>query len=131
MHFVKYLTILANISKADFLQKGFKGILVIWFLLCILPGDCLLLGCGGGDDFHCHEKESTLVSQHCDNASVPQDDQHCPNCCVLCAHNVILDVLQNSSFPRIHSSRRFKTFSFKRPMNIFQTVIYHPPRLTT
>ena len=131
MHFVKYLIILANMSKDNFLRKGFKGIFVIWFVLCILPGDCFLLGCGERDAFCCHEKESTSVSQHCDNSSIPQEDQHCSNCCVLCAHNVILYVLQNSSFPHICSSSRLKTFSFKRPKSIFQAVIYHPPRLTT
>ena len=112
-----------------FLKEGLKGILVIWFLLCILPGDCFVLGCVEKDSFHCGETETVVSSQTDDDSPIPSADSHCPTCCVLCAHNLVLHVFQKSSFTFTNTSSRFKTQPFNHFKNIFQTIIYHPPRL--
>ena len=112
-----------------FLKEGLKGILVIWFLLCILPGDCFVLGCVEKDSFHCGETETAVSSQTDDDSPIPSADSHCPTCCVLCAHNLVLHVFQDSSFTFTNTSSRFKTQPFNHFKNIFQTIIYHPPRL--
>ena len=113
-----------------FLKKGFIVILAIWFLLCILPGDCLVLGCAERDSFHCGERESAVSSHNDDCSSIPTDDPCCPNCCVLCANNLVLHVFQDTSFPFTNTSSRLKIQPFNHFKNIFQTIIYHPPRLT-
>ena len=114
-----------------FLKEGLKGILVIWFLLCILPGDCFVLGCVEKDSFHCGETETVVSSQTDDDSPIPSADSHCPTCCVLCAHNLVLHVFQDSSFTFTNTSSRFKTQPFNHFKNILQTSIYHPPRLFT
>ena|SRR3990167_338816 len=117
--------------KTMFLKEGLKGILVIWFLLCILPGDCLVLGCAEKDSFYCVQKEYDAVSSHHDDcSSIPTDDPCCPNCCALCANNLVLHVFQDSSFVFTSPSSRIKTPLFSHFDTIFQTNIYHPPRLT-
>ena len=116
--------------KTNFLKKCLKSILIIWFLLCILPGDCLVLGCVEKDLSHCVAKESAVSSHNNDCSSIPTDDPCCPDCCLLCTHNLVLHVFQKSSFTFTNTSSRFKTQPFDHPNNIFQTIIYHPPRLT-
>jgi len=74
--------------KTIFIKGGLKSILAIWFLLCILPGDCFLLGCVEKDSFHCNETETVVSSQTDADSPIPSADLHCPNCCVLCAHNL-------------------------------------------
>jgi hypothetical protein len=113
-----------------FLKKAFIGIMVIWFLLCILPGDCLVLGCVEKDLFHCDQKETVVLSQNDTPSSVPEGNPHCQNCCVLCANNLVLHVFQDSSFAFTNTSSRLKTQPFNHFKNVFQTIIYHPPRLT-
>lgn len=115
--------------KVVFLNNSFIGILIVWFLLCILPGDCFLLGCGEKDSFHCSERESAGLSHHDDSSSLPSDDQHCSHCCLLCAHNVVMGLLQNSSLFISSPSSRFQTRPCNHFKSIFQTIIYHPPRL--
>src|SRR3990167_8986214 len=91
--------------KTMFLKEGLKGILVIWFLLCILPGDCFVLGCVEKDSFHCGETETAVSSQTDDDSPIPSADSHCKTCCVLCAHNLVLHVFQDSSFTFTNTSR--------------------------
>ena len=114
-----------------FLKEGLKGILVIWFLLCILPGDCFVLGCVETNSFHCGEKEPAVLSYNDNCASTSTDDPCCPNCCVLCANNLILHLFQDSLFTFTNTSSRLKTQPFNHFTNILQTTIYHPPRLFT
>ena len=102
----------------------------MWFFLCILPGDCLLLGCGEQDASRCTEEETAMTSHHDADGCVLPEDDHCPNCCVLCAHNLVAHVYQIPSYVFVHSSIRAKTFLAPHADTIFQTVIYHPPRLT-
>ena len=115
--------------KIVFLQKGLQSILVIWFFLCILPGDCLVLGCVEKDSLHCAEKESVILSQNGTDSSIPVGVSHCSKCCVLCAHNLVIGLLQNSSLFLSSSSSWFKPLHCNHPQSILQTVIYHPPRL--
>src|SRR3972149_7336660 len=115
--------------KTIFTKCGLKSILAIWFTLCILPGDCLVLGCAEKDSFYCGERESAVLSHNDDCSSIPTDDPCCPTCCVLCAHNLVLHVFQKSSFTFTNTSSRFKTQPFNHFKNIFQSIIYHPPRL--
>ncbi|MBI2470359.1 MAG: hypothetical protein HYV59_03845 [Planctomycetes bacterium] len=118
-------------KKIIFFKRGFIGILVVWFLLCILPGDCLVLGCAEKDSFHCTERESAVLSHNDTCPSIPEDKPHCQNCCVLCAHNLVLHLFQNPPFSFTGTPGRFKTISVDHPNRIFQTIIYHPPRLFT
>ena len=118
-----------SMHKIIFLKKGLLGILVIWFLLCIVPGDCLLLGCDEKDLLHCAEKELVLLSHNDADSHIPMGDQHCSHCCVLCAHNFVMGLLQNSSLFLSSSSSLFKTLHFNHSKSIFQTIIYHPPRI--
>lgn len=117
-------------NKSIFLHKGIKGILALWFLLCILPGDCLLLGCGEQDANRCAGEETAIASHHDADDCTPPDDDHCTDCCVLCAHNLVVHVCQTPSHVFIHSSIRARMFLAPHADTIFQTVIYHPPRLT-
>lgn len=107
-----------------------KTIVVIWFLLCIVPGDCLLLDCAGENASACHEKASAILS--CGNADTcfPQTDAHCPNCCTLCANHLVLPLFQNFSFVFTSPASLVKMPLFTHFDGIFQTLIYHPPRLT-
>ncbi|MBI4222235.1 MAG: hypothetical protein HY607_06095 [Planctomycetes bacterium] len=115
--------------KTIYIKYGLKSILTVWFFLCILPGDCFVLGCVEKDLFHCDQKESVIISQNDADSSIPQSNPHCQNCCVLCANNLVLHVFQDSSFTFTNTSSRFKTQPFNHFKNIFQTSIYHPPRL--
>ncbi len=117
-------------EKIIFLKKAFIGILTVWFLLCILPGDCLLLGCGEKDTACCVEKESTVLSHKDGCSSIPEDDPCCPTCCLLCAHNIVMHVFQNASFAFISTPSRLNPQPFNHHKNVFQTTIYHPPRLS-
>src|SRR3989339_975529 len=108
--------------KTIFMKGGLKSILAIWFLLCILPGDCFVLGWAEKDSFHCGERESAVLSQNDDCSSIPTDDPCCPDCCLLCTHNLVLHVFQKSSFTFTNTSSRFKTQPFDHPNNIFQTI---------
>jgi len=116
--------------RVNFIKRSIKSILVIWFFLCILPGDCLVLGCVEKDLFHCDQKETVVLSQNDTTSPVPEGNPHCQNCCVLCAHNLVLHIFQNASFIFASTPSRFKTQPFNHFKNIFQTIIYHPPRLT-
>src|SRR3972149_3021641 len=83
--------------KTIFIKGGLKSILAIWFLLCILPGDCFLLGCVEKDSFHCNETETVVSSQTDADSPIPSADLHCPNCCVLCKHTISLLTFTNAS----------------------------------
>jgi hypothetical protein len=116
-------------EKIIFLKKGFIVILTVWFLLCILPGDCLVLGCGENDSFHCDEMESAVLSHNDDCSSIPSDDRHCSHCCLLCTHNLVFGLLQNALLVCNSFFRWFQPLQFGHFKSIFQTIIYHPPRL--
>lgn len=118
-----------HMRKTIFLKRGLKNILVVWFFFCILPGDCFLLGCEEKDLLYRAEEESVTFSHNDADSSVPQDHLHCQNCCVLCAHNLVMSLLQSSSLVLFSSSSWFKTLHFNHPKSILQTIIYHPPRL--
>ena len=123
---IQFITML----KTIYIKYGLKSILVIWFLLCILPGDCFVLGCVENDLFHCDQKESVIISKNDADSSIPQSNPHCQNCCVLCAHNLVLYLFQNTSFAFAVTPGWLKAQPFNHSKNIFQTIIYHPPRLT-
>ncbi|MCC6324861.1 MAG: hypothetical protein L3J18_05890 [Candidatus Brocadia sp.] len=114
--------------KTIFCKKTMQGILMIWFLLCILPGDCLLLGCVEGDVLHCAEKEAAVISHQDVLDSLPMDDQHCSHCCLLCTHNLVMGLLQKSFLFLNRSPRWVQTLHVNHFKSIFQTIIYHPPR---
>lgn len=120
-----------KMRKDAFLKKGFEGILVLWFLVCILPGDCLLLGCAGNDVSPCSENKSAVVPHADAGSCIPPDGQHCPNCCMLCAHNLVMHISQNSSSGFADSPSLLAPTLCSHSNSIFQTIIYHPPRLTT
>lgn len=115
--------------KTIFFKKGLQSILMIWFLLCILPGDCLLLGCVEDDVFHCSEEESVIISHNDTHSPLPIDDHHCSHCCLLCAHNLVMGLLQNSLLFLSSPSSWFQSLHSNHFKSIFQTIIYHPPRL--
>ena len=116
-------------EKVFFLKKDFIVALTFWFILCILPGDCFVLGCGEKDSFHSGERESAVLSHTGDCSSVPSDDQHCSHCCLLCSHNLVIGLLQNSLLFLRVSSSWLQHIRFDHFKSIFQTIIYHPPRL--
>ncbi|UJS17011.1 MAG: hypothetical protein L3J17_14000 [Candidatus Jettenia sp.] len=117
-------------GKTIFLKRALQTILVLWFFVCILPGDCLLLGCAEKHAFHCTENESVTVTHNATDPSLPQDNSHCSDCCVLCIHNLVMHMNQNSPYTLAGSFYRFKVPLFKQSNTIFQSIIYHPPRLT-
>ncbi|OQZ03104.1 MAG: hypothetical protein B6D34_09635 [Candidatus Brocadia sp. UTAMX1] len=115
-----------------FKKKGQNVILVIWFLLCIFPGDCFLLGCGAKDLSHQSAEKEAIILTHADSdISVAMADLHCTNCCLLCSHNIVVDLCYVSSFFLVILFSRFKAFHFSHFKNILSAIIYHPPRLTT
>lgn len=116
--------------KTIYIKYGLKSILVIWFFLCILPGDCFVLGCVENDLFHCDQKESVITSKNDADSSIPQSNPHCQNCCMLCAHNLIVYVSKEFSFSFTSPYSWFKAPPFIHFNEILQTLIYHPPRLT-
>lgn len=118
-----------SMFRIIFLKKGLKTFLILWLLLCILPGDCFILGCGEKDISYSTHSESVTLSHH-DACCSTQDDRHCPDCCVLCANNITLHILPCTSFPRNSSSLWLRTPPLNHPNSIFQKIIYHPPRLT-
>lgn len=124
---IQFVTML----KTIYIKYSLKSILVIWFFMCILPGDCLVLGCVEKDLFHCDQKETVVLSQNDTSSPVPEGNPHCQNCCILCAHNLFLHLFQNTSFAFTGTHGWLKAQPFNYPKNIFQTIIYHPPRLTT
>ena len=120
-----------NMRKTIFFQKGLTSILVIWVLLCILPGDCFLLGCGEEDLLYQCAEEETIVSSYANgDFPIAIGDSHCTNCCLLCSHNIVMDLCQFSPILLIIQSRRFKAVHFNHFKNTLSAIIYHPPRLT-
>lgn len=115
--------------KTIFLKKGIPCIATIWFFLCIAPGDCFLLRCAEKYLPPCAEEELVIASYTAADSFIPAGDQHCAHCCVLCAHNLVLGLLQNSSLFLHSPSSRFTTPYCNHPTGIFPFVIYHPPRL--
>lgn len=126
----KCKSLISGMRKTFFFKKILTGILLIWFFLCILPGDCLLLGCAEKNSLYCTEKESVIVTHIDADSSIPLDVSHCSNCCALCAHNIVMGLLQDSSLFLCSPSSRVKTIHFNHSKSIIQAVIYHPPRLT-
>jgi len=112
-------------------QPIIKTILVLWFFLCIVPGDCLLLDCAGENASACHEKASAVLCCGDDaDTCIPQTDSHCPNCCTLCANHLVMPLFQNDSFVFTTPTSLVKIPLFTHVDSVFQTIIYHPPRLT-
>ncbi|MBM4056377.1 MAG: hypothetical protein FJ264_17235 [Planctomycetes bacterium] len=117
------------VIKTSFFKKLFSGILVVWFLLCILPGDCLLLGCTEESLSRCTEDNSVILPHCNEHTSVVLDDSHCSDCCVLCAHNIVLHITQYFPFTHMNPSGKDITQHTNRFKNIFLTIIFRPPRI--
>ena len=107
-----------------------KTILILWFFLCIVPGDCLLLDCAGENTSACHNKAFTVLIHDYADPCIPQTDSHCPNCCTLCANHLVMPLFQNFSFVFTTPTSLVKIPLFTHFDSVFQTIIYHPPRLT-
>src|SRR5574342_661156 len=103
---------IVNMQKTSLFKKSLKSILVIWFFLCIFPGDCFLLHCAEKEPFFCAEKEPAILSHKDADSSIPSCETHCPNCCVLCVHNLVMHLCQNPSFTLTSLSSRFKIPQF-------------------
>lgn len=116
-------------NNPNVFRKSLKGILVIWFVLCILPGDCLLLGCGEKDVFQSGAKEVVCHFHNATDSSVPLDGSHCPDCCALCSHNLVFHFYQDSLYSFCNFNHCLKILSCRHSSNILQAVIYHPPRI--
>jgi hypothetical protein len=117
--------------KTIFFKRGLKTILAVWFLLCIFPGDCLFLGCVEKGLMYCDERGTVILSHDNVDSPIAMDDQHCPNCCAMCTHNLVVGLLQNSSLFFSSPSSRLKPLDFNHSKGILQTIIYHPPRLAS
>lgn len=115
-------------TRKSLLRKIFYSILAVWFLLCILPGDCLLLGCTEEGTSHCNEEPSVVSSSDNDHTAAPGNASHCSTCCVLCAHNLILYTSHYHSNTHMDLIGNCAFIPTNRFNAIFQTIIFRPPR---
>lgn len=117
-----------NKHKIIFSKISFHSILILWFFLCILPGDCLLLGCTEEAVSHYTVNESITITNSSSNCFTPEDNPHCTICCLLCTHNLTIHLQQSPSLTFTGPSYRLRGSLLKYFDTIFQNTFYRPPR---